>query len=134
MALLIPAASLPIKLVGFSIIPTVVSADGIGAIAIPKTFIITLITLRTIITIFIIINAKNNVFWAKRSNEHAWQFPQGGIKKGETLKTARFRELREETGLESAHVKIIGRHGQILDVMEKCLENVCKHAISHAYF
>ncbi len=57
----------------------------------------------------IILNDKNNVFWAKRINEYAWQFPQGGIKKGETLEKAMFRELKEETGLENNHVKIIGR-------------------------
>lgn len=57
----------------------------------------------------IILNAKNDVFWAKRINENAWQFPQGGIKKGETLEKAMFRELKEETGLESNHVKIVGR-------------------------
>tara|TARA_E500000331_G_scaffold89721_1_gene85517 strand:+ start:126 stop:689 length:564 start_codon:yes stop_codon:yes gene_type:complete len=57
----------------------------------------------------IILNAKRNVFWAKRINEHAWQFPQGGIKKGETLEKAMFRELKEETGLDSSHVKVLGR-------------------------
>ena len=30
----------------------------------------------------VICNAENQVFWAKRTQEHAWQFPQGGIQKG----------------------------------------------------
>src|SRR4051812_48554572 len=32
----------------------------------------------------ILANQRNDVFWAKRVNQHAWQFPQGGIKQGET--------------------------------------------------
>ncbi|MDE1942714.1 MAG: RNA pyrophosphohydrolase [Betaproteobacteria bacterium] len=57
----------------------------------------------------ILCNAKNEVFWAKRIREHAWQFPQGGIKHGETPEQAMFRELAEETGLKPEHVKILGR-------------------------
>lgn len=33
----------------------------------------------------ILVNQKNEVFWGKRIREHSWQFPQGGIKYGETL-------------------------------------------------
>ncbi|MBX6392778.1 MAG: RNA pyrophosphohydrolase [Burkholderiales bacterium] len=57
----------------------------------------------------ILCNAKNEVFWGKRIKEHSWQFPQGGIKYGETPEQAMYRELREETGLEPHHVKILGR-------------------------
>ncbi|OUV99253.1 MAG: RNA pyrophosphohydrolase [Betaproteobacteria bacterium TMED156] len=57
----------------------------------------------------IIVNAKKNVFWAKRVNENAWQFPQGGIKRGETLVGAMYRELEEETGLNSSDIEILGR-------------------------
>jgi len=28
----------------------------------------------------ILVNGRNEVFWGKRIREHAWQFPQGGIK------------------------------------------------------
>ena len=42
------------------------------------------------------------MFWGKRIKEHAWQFPQGGIKPGETPEQAMYRELKEETGLERA--------------------------------
>ena len=31
----------------------------------------------------ILCNAKNEVFWGKRIREHSWQFPQGGIKRGD---------------------------------------------------
>ena len=57
----------------------------------------------------ILLNAHNEVFWGKRLREHSWQFPQGGIKYGETPVQAMYRELHEETGLLPEHVKIIGR-------------------------
>jgi putative (di)nucleoside polyphosphate hydrolase len=57
----------------------------------------------------VLCNAKNEVFWGKRIREHSWQFPQGGIKLGESPEDAMFRELEEETGLRREHVKILGR-------------------------
>jgi putative (di)nucleoside polyphosphate hydrolase len=57
----------------------------------------------------VLVNARNQVFWGKRIKEHAWQFPQGGIKPGETPEQAMFRELNEETGLEPQHVRVLGR-------------------------
>ena len=57
----------------------------------------------------IIINQQNQVFWGKRVREHSWQFPQGGIKQGETPEQAMFRELAEEVGLLPEHVEIVGR-------------------------
>jgi putative (di)nucleoside polyphosphate hydrolase len=57
----------------------------------------------------VLCNARNEVFWGKRIKEHSWQFPQGGIKHGETPEQAMFRELEEEVGLKAHHVKILGR-------------------------
>ncbi len=57
----------------------------------------------------ILANGRNEVFWGKRVREHAWQFPQGGIKPGETPEKAMYRELMEEVGLEAEHVRILGR-------------------------
>lgn len=57
----------------------------------------------------ILANPRNDVFWGKRVNQHAWQFPQGGIKAGESPEQAMFRELEEETGLKADHVRILGR-------------------------
>jgi putative (di)nucleoside polyphosphate hydrolase len=57
----------------------------------------------------ILCNARNQVFWGKRVNQHAWQFPQGGINVGETPEQAMFRELEEEVGLQPQHVRILGR-------------------------
>ena len=57
----------------------------------------------------VLVNHKNQVFWGKRIKEHAWQFPQGGIKLGESPEQAMYRELEEETGLKPEHVEILGR-------------------------
>src|SRR5947209_11016406 len=78
----------------------------------------------------ILANPRNEVFWAKRVNQHAWQFPQGGIKHGETPLQAMFRELEEEIGLRRAHVRILGRTREWLryDVPEKWMRRDCKGA------
>ena len=57
----------------------------------------------------ILCNARNEVFWGKRIREHSWQFPQGGIKQGESPEKAMYRELMEEVGLRPEHVRILGR-------------------------
>ena len=57
----------------------------------------------------ILVNHKNEVFWGKRIREKSWQFPQGGIKYGESPAQAMFRELHEELGLKPEHVQILGR-------------------------
>src|SRR3990167_6927899 len=69
----------------------------------------------------VICNARNEVFWGKRIKEHSWQFPQGGIKHGETPEQAMYRELEEEIGLKADHVRILGRTRQWLryEVREK---------------
>jgi putative (di)nucleoside polyphosphate hydrolase len=57
----------------------------------------------------ILLNTQNEVWWGKRVREHSWQFPQGGIKFGETPEQAMYRELEEEVGLRPEHVRIVGR-------------------------
>ncbi|GIR48488.1 MAG: hypothetical protein CM15mP58_05850 [Burkholderiaceae bacterium] len=52
---------------------------------------------------------ESKFFWAKRNGKDAWQFPQGGIKKGESIELAMYRELKEETGIGNADVEILGR-------------------------
>jgi hypothetical protein len=54
----------------------------------------------------ILLNQKNQVFWGKRIRTHSWQFPQGGIDRGETPEQAMFRELHEEVGLQPEHVRL----------------------------
>ena len=57
----------------------------------------------------ILLNSRNEVFWGKRVKQHSWQFPQGGIKYGESPEQAMYRELGEEIGLAGDHVKLVGR-------------------------
>ena len=57
----------------------------------------------------ILLNQRNQVFWGKRIRTHSWQFPQGGIDRGESPEQAMFRELHEEIGLHPEHVRIVAR-------------------------
>lgn len=56
----------------------------------------------------ILCNDAEDVFWARRAGEDAWQFPQGGIRPNETPEQALYRELAEEIGLTAADVEILG--------------------------
>ena len=56
----------------------------------------------------ILCNDKGQVLWARRIGQDAWQFPQGGIKKGESPEKALYRELTEEVGLKKEDVQILG--------------------------
>ena len=57
----------------------------------------------------ILLNQKSQVFWGKRIRTHSWQFPQGGIDRGENPEQAMFRELHEEVGLHPQHVQVLAR-------------------------
>ena len=57
----------------------------------------------------ILLNQRNQVFWGKRIRTHSWQFPQGGIDRGESPEQAMFRELHEEVGLYPNHVRVVAR-------------------------
>lgn len=57
----------------------------------------------------ILCNQKAKVFWARRVSQDAWQFPQGGVKRGESPDEALFRELKEEVGLDPDHVRLLAR-------------------------
>ena len=54
----------------------------------------------------IVLNRENKVFVAKRidNQKNFWQMPQGGVDKGEDFLTAAFRELKEETSINSVEV------------------------------
>ncbi|MFV0478699.1 MAG: RNA pyrophosphohydrolase [Parahaliea sp.] len=57
----------------------------------------------------ILANDNGQLLWARRiGGRDAWQFPQGGINRGESPREALFRELREEVGLEPDSVEILG--------------------------
>ncbi|HHC75131.1 MAG TPA: RNA pyrophosphohydrolase, partial [Thiothrix sp.] len=56
----------------------------------------------------ILCNGDGKVFWGKRLGQNSYQFPQGGIDRGETALDAMYRELHEETGLKAAQVEVLG--------------------------
>jgi putative (di)nucleoside polyphosphate hydrolase len=56
----------------------------------------------------ILCNDQGQVLWARRIGQDAWQFPQGGIKQGESPENALYRELTEEVGLTAEDVQILG--------------------------
>ena len=51
----------------------------------------------------LVLNKNNKVFVAKRidNTKNYWQMPQGGIDKGENYLEAAYRELKEETSIQS---------------------------------
>lgn len=56
----------------------------------------------------ILANPQGQLFWARRiGRQEAWQFPQGGIQRGESPEQALFRELHEEVGLEPSDVRLL---------------------------
>ena len=56
-----------------------------------------------------LLNKDKKIFVGKRidNNSDAWQMPQGGLDAGESEDKTMFRELREETGISNASVKLI---------------------------
>lgn len=57
----------------------------------------------------ILTNPLKQVFWGKRCRQHSWQFPQGGINRGESPRQAMIRELYEELGVKASKINILGR-------------------------
>ena len=55
----------------------------------------------------IIFNKEGKLLWCKRKTGDGWQFPQGGIDKGESPEEAILRETYEEVGLHKHQIKII---------------------------
>ena len=51
-------------------------------------------------------NGRGQLLWARRAGMAAWQFPQGGIRRGEAPEEALYRELEEEVGLAAEAVRV----------------------------
>ncbi|GAA5494316.1 RNA pyrophosphohydrolase [Rubritalea halochordaticola] len=57
-------------------------------------------------------NHRGEVLVCERKNFHgSWQFPQGGVDKGERKKEALYREVWEEVGLKKSHYKVLEKKG-----------------------
>lgn len=53
-------------------------------------------------------NDHGQLLWARRvGGKDAWQFPQGGINRGESPRDALYRELEEEIGLTADAVEVL---------------------------
>ncbi len=57
-------------------------------------------------------NSRGEILLCERSDfSGCWQFPQGGVKKGETLLDALYREVEEELGLTPQDYRVISSKG-----------------------
>ena len=62
----------------------------------------------------VVINSQKKVLICRRRNTKTWQFPQGGIDKGEDIKNAMYRELLEEVGLKKEEVEYVGESAETI--------------------
>jgi putative (di)nucleoside polyphosphate hydrolase len=56
----------------------------------------------------VLMDAGGQLFLGRRTGGKGWQFPQGGMRHGESAEESLFRELREEIGLTPGDVKLLG--------------------------
>jgi putative (di)nucleoside polyphosphate hydrolase len=56
----------------------------------------------------VLMRDSRELFLGGRVGGRGWQFPQGGVNRGERVEEALFRELTEEIGLRSEHVEVLG--------------------------
>ena len=56
----------------------------------------------------VLTHGAGEVFLGGRVGGRGWQFPQGGVNRGEAVEAALFRELKEEIGLDSKDVEVMG--------------------------
>ncbi|MAT51945.1 MAG: RNA pyrophosphohydrolase [Porticoccaceae bacterium] len=57
----------------------------------------------------VLCDGAGQLLWAKRAGQDAWQFPQGGINRGESPEDALYRELFEEIGLQRDDVHLLAQ-------------------------
>ncbi len=56
----------------------------------------------------ILCNGEGRLLLAGRIGSKGWQFPQGGVMRGESAEEAMYRELKEEVGLDVTDVEVLG--------------------------
>ena len=57
----------------------------------------------------VLMRGDGQLFLGGRTGGRGWQFPQGGVRPGEPLLDALYRELHEEVGLEPADVEVVAQ-------------------------
>jgi putative (di)nucleoside polyphosphate hydrolase len=57
----------------------------------------------------ILMQDEGRLFIGRRSGGRGWQFPQGGVQRGEKTEESLYRELNEEIGLNRDDVEVIGQ-------------------------
>jgi putative (di)nucleoside polyphosphate hydrolase len=55
----------------------------------------------------VLMRGTGEVFLGQRTGGKGWQFPQGGVRQGEPVEQALYRELQEEIGLPREHVTLV---------------------------
>src|ERR1035441_5503323 len=56
----------------------------------------------------VLMRESGELFLGGRVGGRGWQFPQGGVNRGEPVEEALYRELKEEIGLGRQDVEIVG--------------------------
>ena len=56
----------------------------------------------------ILMGDAGQLFLGRRTGGKGWQFPQGGMRKGESAEESLYRELHEEVGLVAGDVELLG--------------------------
>jgi putative (di)nucleoside polyphosphate hydrolase len=56
----------------------------------------------------VLMGASGQLFLGRRTGGKGWQFPQGGMRHGESAEESLFRELHEEIGLNASDVQLLG--------------------------
>ena len=57
----------------------------------------------------VLMHDDGRLFIGRRSGGRGWQFPQGGMQRGEKAEESLFRELNEEIGLSEDDVEVVGQ-------------------------
>jgi putative (di)nucleoside polyphosphate hydrolase len=56
----------------------------------------------------VLMGEDGKLFLGRRTGGKGWQFPQGGMRHGESAEESLFRELHEEVGLNPSDVRLLG--------------------------
>jgi putative (di)nucleoside polyphosphate hydrolase len=57
----------------------------------------------------VLMGEDGKLFLGRRTGGKGWQFPQGGMRTGESAEESLYRELHEEVGLNPRHVELLGQ-------------------------